>query len=200
MKPQQTTALSSSPEMDFAAKELINQFAQRSDIWSRYFKDDAATDFTVGKSKEEPSSKVSEQYRDKPVVPLVLPVQSAVEDRGVALQKWDGVVTEVKEDTFIARLYDKTADSPEEEAELLIVDISDDDLPLITPGAVFYLSLGYIIKNTGQKFRCPIIKFRRLPAWTRRELKDIDERVRERKALIGWGTDEDIAENTASAA
>lgn len=169
---------------------LIEEFARKSDIKSRYFVSELTTHIPDEKALEAHSSRIREQRREKPVVHVLPQVQRVAEDKGVALQKWDGVVIEVREDAFIARLYDKTADSPEEEAEILISDISDDDLPLLTPGAVFYLSLGYIIKNTGQKLRGPVIKFRRLPAWTRRELKEIEERANERKALIGWESDE----------
>ena len=60
----------------------------------------------------------------------------------VLLQKWQGTVLEVQTDTFIARLEDLTQANPQEEAEFLVDEISEDDHDLIVPGAIFYWHRG----------------------------------------------------------
>ncbi len=80
------------------------------------------------------------------------------------LQEWEGVVSEVREDTLVARLIDVTCrDSPEEEAVFLIEDVRRDDLELLRPGAVFRWIIGYDVKRDGAKRRASQIVFRRLP-------------------------------------
>ena len=90
------------------------------------------------------------------------------------LQEWEGYVTEIGDETFTARLIDLTADSEqeEEEADFLILDLSDTDRQLLRPGAIFRWAIGYSIKRSGSKKRISSIVFRRLPAWTDREIKE----------------------------
>ncbi|MGB9498208.1 MAG: hypothetical protein ACKVE4_00335 [Dissulfuribacterales bacterium] len=79
--------------------------------------------------------------------------------------KWRGVVLKIYEDCFLCRLVDQNGNSPDEEAEILLSEISDEDLQLIDIGAVFYWSIGYQINPSGTRIRSSIIRFRRLPVW-----------------------------------
>jgi hypothetical protein len=90
----------------------------------------------------------------------------------ISLQRWEGAVVERVEHEFLARLHDLTASGPEEEATLLMDDVSADDRVLVQPGAVFYLNIGYYISLTGQRIRGTTIRFRRLPSWTADEVLD----------------------------
>jgi len=86
------------------------------------------------------------------------------------LQKWEGYVIEVEQDTFFARLVPIVGEGPDQEAEIYLEEIEPDDRILIEPGAVFYWSIGYSDKPAGRE-RVSLIRFRRLPTWTRRELE-----------------------------
>lgn len=86
-----------------------------------------------------------------------------------AMQKWEGYVNEVREDSFVAVLSPITGEGPDQEAEILIDDVSLDDRPLIEPGAIFYWSIGY--RDEPQRTRTSLIRFRRLPAWNQRDLE-----------------------------
>src|SRR5262245_45256350 len=58
-----------------------------------------------------------------------------------ALQKWEGVVLEVGDNSFTARLVDQSnPNTNDEEVELSLEEISPDDLVLLAPGAIFYWS------------------------------------------------------------
>ena len=97
------------------------------------------------------------------------------------LQQWEGIVEMVDENDkiFTAQLYDLTTDEPyaSEVAELLIDDVSDDDQNLLQVGAVFYLTVGYSVRVSGQKARFVRVEFRRLPNWTESDLNRVRERA-----------------------
>jgi len=110
------------------------------------------------------------------------------------LQEWEGYVISVDERTFTANLIDKTANKSraEEQIEFDIDDVSEDDRILITHGAIFRWSIGYQ-KQNGTKRKISEIVFRRLPAWSRAEIKkatemalSLAEGVRFVDGEIGW--------------
>ena len=101
------------------------------------------------------------------------------------LQKWEGAVLRVEDASFVARLCDLTTpDASDEEATFEIDEISDGDLELLQPGAVFYLSVGYSISLAGQKERSAQFRFRRLPAWSRAAMKRIEARSNEAQEVL----------------
>jgi hypothetical protein len=94
-------------------------------------------------------------------------------------QQWEGTVVSIDGDSFSVTLRDLTdASVPEESAELLLEDVSDSDRELLEPGAVFYWSVGYEETFRGRE-RKSIIRFRRLPGWTRQQLKAVQDRAEE---------------------
>lgn len=104
----------------------------------------------------------------------------------ISLQKWEGIVMEVKDDAFLARLIDLTNKGVDEEAEFPIDEISEEDKLLVRPGAIFYWNIGYHTSSSGQRTRTSIIRLRRLPAWTQREI-DAAKREAERiRKALGW--------------
>ena len=111
-----------------------------------------------------------------------------------SLQKWEGVVLDVYEDSFFARLSDLTEDGLEEEGEFYIDDVSREDLPLLKPGAVFYWNIGYHDSRTGQRRKVSEIRFRRLPAWTAKEIDAAKSKAIELKNLFGWEKNESATE------
>jgi hypothetical protein len=87
------------------------------------------------------------------------------------LQQWEGYVLGVSQDVFRARLIDVGGGQPDETAEVLIDEIEEEDRALIKTGAVFYWTIGYLDRPSG-RIRASVIRFRRLPTWTDRELHE----------------------------
>ena len=107
------------------------------------------------------------------------------DDKFIMLQRWEGTVTKVSEDSFVARLSDLSQENLEEEAEIPIEEIPEADLGLVERGAVFYWCIGYIDRVGGQRIRASMIRFRRLPSWTRPAIQKVKvEAQRLRQVLV----------------
>lgn len=117
--------------------------------------------------------------------PAVWPTPRIEKETFIALQRWEGTVLESSEETFIARLHDLSSDGPDEEVELLIEDVPDEDRPLVEPGAVFYWSIGHLIKPSGERPRISNLRFRRLPVWSASELKAARKRAADVAEVFG---------------
>ena len=121
------------------------------------------------------------------VRPVVIPRLPSESRLGVflALQRWEGVVLDVGQETFTARLADRTSPSrEEEEVEIPLDEVSRSDLNLLSPGAIFYWSIGYLDRPSGQRLRESVIRFRRLPAWSRHELDVARRRAKELRDFL----------------
>lgn len=119
------------------------------------------------KSKEEERTALQQAQR----------IQSSF----VAEQEWEGFVTDFDEKNFYARLIDLTNKGIEENAQFEAEDISPADRELLKEGAIFRWSIGYERLTGGTKRRISSIVFRRLPAWSRR---DIEASKQEAESLI----------------
>ena len=97
-------------------------------------------------------------------------------------QLWEGTVTQVLKDGFVAILKDKTqSKNPDEQVTFDHSEISGEDRPLIKPGSSFYWTIGSE-RTSGQLKNVSIVQFRRLPVWTESALADAEsqaQRVRE---------------------
>ena len=102
-----------------------------------------------------------------------------------SLQKWEDIVEEINEDFFSARVTDKTNNSREEYVEFDLEEIDPDDMNLLKSGAIFYWSIGYYTSQAGQRFRSSEIRFRRLQAWTHRDLEDADNKASKLAKQLG---------------
>jgi len=103
------------------------------------------------------------------------------------LQKWEGAVISVGTDSFVARLRDLSFYSEEdEEAEFPIEEISQADIALLAPGAVFYWCVGYWDTVIGQRRRASEIRFRRLPTWSKMQLEKARKEAEELSELLAW--------------
>jgi hypothetical protein len=124
--------------------------------------------------------------------PRLLPLQPDVEvsqrTRAVltTLQSWEGVVLDVEDDAFRARLINVTGDNVDEEVTLAIDELCDFDLELLEPGAIFYWSIGYRQELRGARERVSRIRFRRLPAWTESQLREAEARAATLARELGW--------------
>jgi hypothetical protein len=122
-----------------------------------------------------------------PRLPGVIKVKGLPQQDGyVLLQKWQGVVKSVDGESFLAELRDLIADGPEEEADFPIDDIPNADKELVAPGAVFYWCIGYLDTLNGQRVRASEIRFRRVPAWTEREVERAKSEAEKLREVIGW--------------
>jgi len=110
----------------------------------------------------------------------------ATQNQFISLQKWQGIVVEVKKDAFIAKLIDLTERGVEEEAEFSIEEVSDDDKELVMPGSVFYWNIGHQISYQGQQTRASMIRFRRLPVWRKEEIDAAKSRAQKLRDFINW--------------
>jgi hypothetical protein len=99
-----------------------------------------------------------------------------------AMQKWEGHVIWVGEDSFGARLVPIVGEGPDQEAEILTEEMAADDSNLIEPGAVFYWSIGYLDRPSG-RLRVSLLRFRRLPVWTKDELEQADRKAKKLRDL-----------------
>jgi len=114
---------------------------------------------------------------------LFPPQPRPVKEYFKALQKWEGVVIEVGQDTFLAKLVPITGEASNQEADIYIEEVEQEDHVLIEPGAVFYWTIGYLDRPSG-RLRASIIRFRRLPVWAKRELETVDAKTNELRELF----------------
>lgn len=84
------------------------------------------------------------------------------------LQQWEGYVTQVGKDTFWASLSTIFGEGDDQEAEIYLEEVDLDDRALIKTGAVFYWTIGYLDRPSGRQ-RSSILRFRRLPVWTKHD-------------------------------
>lgn len=104
------------------------------------------------------------------------------------LQEWEGCVVEIKAETFTATLTDITArrDFEDEVAEFPLGDVSDDDIPLFKPKAIFRWLIGYERHPSGTKRRVSSVVFRRLPSWSATDLSRANEEAKILHEAITW--------------
>lgn len=104
------------------------------------------------------------------------------------IQEWEGYVVDIEKDSFTAQLVDITdlEHCVAEVAEFPILDLSDNDIPLLQPGAVFRWSLGYTRSNSGVKRRVSQIVFRQLPKWTRSDIEKANSKANKFANTIVW--------------
>ncbi|MGA2936907.1 MAG: hypothetical protein ABSF52_07395 [Syntrophobacteraceae bacterium] len=118
--------------------------------------------------------------------PMVRGPAVKLRDKFISFHKWEGIVMKILGDSFYAKLTSLFSDDPDEEAEFSLEDIPADDRPLLQVGSVFYWNVGYHDSSIGQRSRSSIIRFRRLPVWTRRDIEDARRRAAEIADLLGW--------------
>lgn len=108
------------------------------------------------------------------------PMASAVFPRDISadstpLQIWEGTVIDVDRaaSSMHVLLDAKIGQVPRHTAEIDLEWVSDQDQDLVCPGAVFYLTLFKRTKPSVENAQ--ELRFRRRPAWSVTQLKQIDE-------------------------
>jgi hypothetical protein len=104
----------------------------------------------------------------------------------IALQSWEGVVLDVDDTSFVARLIDVAGEHEDEEVKLSLDELSDFDLKLLEPGAILYWTIGYRQQVRGSRERVSRIRLRRVPAWTKRQLGEAQERASRLARDLDW--------------
>jgi hypothetical protein len=118
--------------------------------------------------------------------PVVLLRTKSIQQFFLPDVSWEGVVLDVLEDSFTARLVDIDEPSQYEEAEILNTSVSDQsDLDLIKPGAIFFWSIGRRVEGRRSE-QVSLIQFRRLPVWTETEIKKAKQETTEVLKELGW--------------
>jgi len=114
-------------------------------------------------------------------VPGVIAKKKLIEDKNFQpINSWEGVVTEIRDDEIVTNVKDLRLDgAATEEVTFDFSDIPAADLDLVQVGAVFYWNIGYWRLSTGQVLRASDLRFRRLPAWSQRELDQADTSANE---------------------
>lgn len=138
---------------------------------------------------QNPYDKLTQEtvaLRKQVIIPNFPRIKPTHQDSFVSLQKWEGIVLEVKKGYFLARLIDLTHEGPDEEAELPMEEITDQDKDLVKPGAIFYWNIGYLDRRSGQRIRASVIRFRRLPKWSRDEIKAAKREAAHLQETLGW--------------
>lgn len=107
------------------------------------------------------------------------------------LQQWEGIVsTEPSDGEFSAVLRDLTSPvRPEEQATFSIDQVPPPDRKLAVPGGVFYWAIGYEDSPTGTRRTVSLLRFRRLPAWTRSDMRRIAHEVERLKRVFCASTE-----------
>lgn len=144
--------------------------------------------------QEEIGAKVYDEYAEnkilfaedqvfKPIYDKVLPAAKGY--RFVSLQKWEGVVTDVEDESFTARLTDLMQGGSDEIIEFSFDDVPSDDRSLIQEGAIFYWNIGFETIR-GQDRKVSLIKFRRLPKWSKRKIQTMHKEGADLMNKIQW--------------
>ncbi len=139
--------------------------------------------------EEESGSALDFLARVKPFVPREVfrfPAIPQPAYRFRVLQKWEGTVTSVGDNEFVAVIRDLTDLSfPPEEATFSVEEVPEPDLSLVFPGATFYWNVGYETTLSRQRKRVSVLRFRRLPAWTRSDIEAVWRTAATLKSLFG---------------
>lgn len=100
-------------------------------------------------------------------------------------QRWEGYVTEIHSDSFIARLEDLTNPGTHELITFDLNDVSPEDEQLLKVGATFYFSVGYVLNN-GQREKTSLLRFKRIAEWTEDEFDRAIDRGKRLSKNIKW--------------
>jgi hypothetical protein len=127
-----------------------------------------------------------EKKEQVPILPLSLQVPTITgSQRGITstlLAEWQGCVTSIDSDSFTAELHGLVGIGVAGAVELAEIPVSDvrfEDKTLFREGAFFRLCISYEKSPTGNLRRYTEVIFRRLPAYTQRELEEAREDAQE---------------------
>ena len=127
-------------------------------------------------SEDKIDEELTDLNKAKPVqVPNHVISRPSTKDAGkfLLLQLWEGKVVFVDEEKneFVSVVIDKTnPEFPDEKVTLSTMEIDPNDNHLLEAGSIFYWSIGYVDTPGRPRSRVSRIRFRRLPAWSKKEV------------------------------
>ena len=142
-------------------------------VMSEFHKTTVAWDVTLNDETEHFKGEFLHRVFEAPVAGAVpLHVSSA---DSIPLQIWEGTVltVDIASDVMQVQLDAKIGQVARHTAEIELQWVSEQDLDLVRPGAVFYLTLFKRTKR-GSVENSQELRFRRRPSWSVAQLKQID--------------------------
>ncbi len=125
-----------------------------------------------------------------PVTREILPPSPRQRVQGpvlLALQEWEGYVTDIYDDEFVARLTDLTAGRSHEteESDIPLAEISENDAARMQIGSIFRWVIGYERSSEGTRRRVSQIVFRDLPQMTKSDFCEGEAWAQEMAQWLG---------------
>lgn len=130
--------------------------------------------YSVEASAERPETQAVAEDADI-VPPVAAAVLGAIQNTK-PIQIWEGVVLAVdwQKSQISAKLRARIGHFPEHTANFSFEWIPDQDMDLVVPGAVFYLTLFRKLKR-GSIENSQELRFRRLPSWSNMQVRKVYE-------------------------
>ena len=100
-------------------------------------------------------------------------------------QRWIGQVIKLYETGFTAKLEDINQHDTYEIGEFEKKEVSNEDIELLSLGAIFYWSIGYAVIN-GQVIKQSLIRFQRVSEWTISDFDDSADRANKLHSKLKW--------------
>lgn len=112
------------------------------------------------------------------IAPVKAVRERSVNTNSLPIQIWEGTVMSVDSEmkSMDVLLDAKIGQLPRHMATISLEWVTDQDIPLVTPGAVFYLTL-YKQSELTTVRNAEEIRFRRLPSWSSSQIRRIHEDV-----------------------
>lgn len=119
-------------------------------------------------------------------VPLPIPARAMENESASPIQIWEGTVQSVQrnEGAMSVLLKSKMGAFPDHFADIDLEWVTPQDLDLVQPGAVFYLTLFKERRRGGTVINGQEIRFRRLPSWNKHDVASVRDKA---KCLLAKG-------------
>jgi hypothetical protein len=176
-------------ELDRYARSLQGAFLSRSVLSTTSAQiDRTSTTSTPISGTEPPNMRPLDSTHTEHLFPGVAKDRPDTVERSPirVTHRWEGTVVAVDDDYFEAKLTPLSGDGPEVLAELSLEDVSADDISLLAPGAVFYITVGQVRQAGGRIMRTSTVRFRRLGLWHEDDVRFLRARAKKRRAALGF--------------
>lgn len=156
--------------------ELIHEDGVRAILAPPRYPSPTADESSLGSHESQRSTWMGSQGRDVPqecLVDILPPSVPRVPTPTLhPLQEWEGCVTEIRGDEFVADLLDLTAGDAVEAEEAVISkeELSQEDQTRLAVGSLFWWVVGYEASVGGARKRVSLIVFPDLPPMTEADL------------------------------
>lgn len=102
-------------------------------------------------------------------------VQREVRADSAPIHNWEGTVISVDDEAFVMHvmLVDKLGSTSRHTGEIFLDEVSAQDMDLVRPGAVFYLT--FYKRTVPSTENVQELRFRRRPTWTAAQLKRVEQ-------------------------